>query len=48
MKWITKVYHHHQIKYIKARQRKQNAFMGDFLIFEKVNKIACPYITAKK
>lgn len=48
MKWITAEQNYQQIKHIKARQAKQSAFMGYLFIFEKVNKIAHPYITAKK
>lgn len=48
MKWITAEQHYQQIKHIKARQRKQSAFMWYLFIFEKINKIAHPYITAKK
>lgn len=48
MKWITAEQSYQQIKHIKARQGKQSAFMGYLFIFEKVNKIVHPYITAKK
>lgn len=48
MEWITAEHHYQQIKHIKARQKNQSAFMGYLFIFKKVNKIAHPYITAKK
>ena len=46
--WMTKGYHQQQIKFIKARQRKQNTIMRKMPIFRWVKKIAYLCITPSK